>query len=241
MLNSVNELRSFRIDARDGRVGVLDDVYFDDDTWKVRYLVADTGGWLAGRRVLIAPAAIMMIDPVIRQLRVDLGRKQIEDSPGVEAHKPVSRQHEADLAAYYGWPCYWNVDVSGIGPGLFTPPDFPESALPASPNASADSHLRSAKELVGYHIHATDGRVGHAEDFLVDGEDWQIRHIVADTRNWLPGRRVLISPRTVTGIDWADKEITVDMARQAIKDSPTYDPATFLVSQRHEEVAVSEK
>ena len=61
-----------------------------------------------------------------------------------------------------------------------------------------DPHLRSIEAVTGYHIHASDGEIGHVEDFLIEDADWSIRYLVVDTKNWWPGKKVLISPRSVT-------------------------------------------
>ena len=55
-------------------------------------------------------------------------------------------------------------------------------------------NLRSIDAVVGYHIAATDGEIGHIEDFLVDDGDWRLRYMTVDTKNWFPGQRVLLSP-----------------------------------------------
>jgi len=82
--------------------------------------------------------------------------------------------------------------------------------------------LRSADEVEGYHIAASDGEIGHVETFLIDDAAWAIRYMVVDTRNWLPGRKVLVSPAWIQGISWSQNEVTVDLTREQIKNSPPY-------------------
>jgi len=92
--------------------------------------------------------------------------------------------------------------------------------------ADDDPHLRSVKVVTGYHIHAQDGEIGHVEDFLVEDTDWSVHYLVVDTRNWWPGKRVLISPRSAKEIDWTDKLVYLDVDRQKVKASPAYSAAT---------------
>ncbi len=87
-----------------------------------------------------------------------------------------------------------------------------------------DPHLRSTKEVEGYYIRATDGEIGHVEDFVVDDEEWAIRYVVVDTRNWLPGRKVLVSPRWISHLSWPQKEVYVDLTRDETKSAPEWDP-----------------
>src|SRR6478672_7693729 len=128
---------------------IVKDFYFDDQHWAVRYLVADTGSWLAKRQVLLAPHSLGRLDQAGNVLRVNLTRKQIEDSPPIESHKPVSRQYEEEYYRYYGWPYYWQ------GGGLWGLSGFPilevsgqplptEQAFARDPQIDAvDAHLRS--------------------------------------------------------------------------------------------------
>ena len=87
-----------------------------------------------------------------------------------------------------------------------------------------DPNLRSIATIKGYQIHASDGGIGHVEDFLVEDAGWNIRYIKVDTRNWWPGERVLISPYSVREIDWAGRLMHISVNRQRVKDSPPYDP-----------------
>lgn len=88
-----------------------------------------------------------------------------------------------------------------------------------------DSRLRSTREVEGYHIEASDGAIGHVQEFIVDDEEWIIRYVVIDTRNWLPGKKVLIAPEWIENIDWPSGKVQVARDRKTIKDSPEFDPA----------------
>lgn len=235
MLRKVNDLRGFAIHATDGEIGEVDDFYFDDEDWAIRYLIVDTGGWLSGRKVLISPYAIGVPDWEGRKLPVTLTKAQVEGSPDIDTQKPVSRQHEAYYSTYYGYPYYWGSEgLWGLGtyPGVMTPDPatardrdrLPE--VPAEP--AADAHLRSCRELDGYHIHALDGDIGHFEDVLVDDRTWAIRYLLVNTGNWWSGHLVLISPQWVDDVSWADSNISVGLTRQAVKDAPPYDEQTPL-------------
>jgi hypothetical protein len=232
MLRSVKYLKGYRIEAKDGDIGEVVEFYFDDETWTVRYLVADTGNWLTGRQVLISPMALGKIDRNSNRLQVNLSRSQVENSPGIDSEKPVSRQHEAEFSTYYGYPYYW------AGPYIWGPVPYPVgSAMPAPPTgattvreevASAqreqtDVHLRSTKEVTGYYIEASDGDIGHVEDFLIEDDSWKIRYIVVDTKNWWPGKKVVVSPEWIRSVSWTDSKVYVDVPRDAIRNAPEYD------------------
>lgn len=230
MLRYHIDLKGLKIRTADGDVGHIDDCYFDDSLWAIRYLIADTGGWLSGRQVLIAPAAVRHADWSAGALHVGLTRQQVQNSPDVAAHKPISRQLEERLLTHYGWPVYWAPTAGDVDlpPPGHLPPRVKEKAADSREQADttspADAALRSMGELTGYHIRAADGAIGHVEDYIVDHRMWVVRFVLVDTANWLPGRKVLLAPDWFTTVNWADCTADVDMTRQAVKDSPRYEP-----------------
>ena len=232
MLWDASAINGYAIEASDGRVGTVSDLLFEDVGWVVRWLVVDTGNWLSGRKVLLPLSALGRPDRALRHFPVKLTMEHVKDSPDVDTDQPVSRQIEAHVYDYFGRDPYWGGSFFLMSNAMATPFVAPlceqESTSSdlaragAQPN-EGDPHLRSIATVTGYRLHATDGEIGHVEDFLVDDASWNIRFIRVDTRNWWPGERVLISPRSVREIDWADKLIHLDVRRQKVKDSPPYD------------------
>jgi hypothetical protein len=231
MLQKVmQDLKGDRIQARDGAIGSVQDAYFDDERWAVRYLVVDTGQWLPGKKVLISPASVPPQEGGGDQIRVDLTREQVEHAPGIDEDPPISRILEEAHARYYGYPYYWaGPYLWGAGPiPLAAPPA--ETAQQARPGAdetsvqaeqrARESHLRSSAAVVGYSIRALDGDIGHVEDFVVDDRTWAIADMVVDTRNWLPGKKVLVPPEAIADIDWENRAVSVKLRREELKRSP---------------------
>ena len=77
-------------------------------------------------------------------------------------------------------------------------------------------------EVAGYAIAAADGAIGHVEDFLVHDRSWRISYLVVDTRNWWPGKKVIVAPEWVQDISWADASVRFDVDRETIKSAPEY-------------------
>lgn len=229
MLRSIKEMNGFTIIASDGEIGKINDFYFDDQTWTIRYLIADTGGWLTSRLVLISPEALGKPDWENEEFHVNLTKKQVEESPDISRDKPVSKQQEVDLTNYYGWPYYWTGMTGGI-PGAIPYPAAVEAGTSReikkdSEENKGDPHLRSTNEVEGYNILASDGEIGSVEDFIVDDETWNIRYMIVDTNKWLPGgKKVIIALQWIRDIDWLESRVTVDLDKQNIKSSPEYDP-----------------
>jgi hypothetical protein len=239
MLRSVKNLQKYRIVATDGAIGRVNQFFFDDERWTVRYLVADTGNWLPGRRVLISPFSIRHVDWIAGEVSLSITRGMVKSSPDIDTQKPVSRQQEADYLRYYRYPYYW------AGAGLWGPGAYPaglaaESAADVQAPAKAeqegasargDSHLRSSKEVIGYHLQAADGELGHVDDFLVEDDSWTIRYVVVDTSNWWLGKHILVPPDWIRKVSWSQKKVHVDLTRETVKGAPEYDPAALLDRQ----------
>jgi len=209
MLTNAAFLKGLAIHATDGELGTVKGFYFDDDTWTIRYLVVETGGWLLGRQVLISPISIARVDWKNKRLDVALTKEQVEHSPGIDLHQPVSRQHEADYSAYYAYNYYWG------GPYMWGPAFYPadlsrksslEVASEKMRRESADSHLRSSEAVTGYHVEATDGEIGHIDEFVVDDELWAVR----------------VAPAWILRVSWADYKVYAFLSREEIKSAPEY-------------------
>lgn len=250
MLRSMKDLENYAIGATDGNVGHVKDLYFDDDAWVIRYLVVETGSWLASRKVLITPLSIRQPNWAERTLSVSITKEQVKNSPDIDTDKPVSRQNETDYLRYYGYPNYWG-GAGMWGESLYPYPTLTEYGGERVDRAERqreeeaylkaerdrhrndDPHLRSCKAVVGYHIHATDGDIGHVDGLLVDEETWAIRYMVVDTSNWWVGHKVLIAPQWVKEVRWSDQSVSVDLARDSVKHSPPYE-STFEVNRQRE-------
>ncbi|NJN84644.1 MAG: PRC-barrel domain containing protein [Caldilineaceae bacterium] len=231
MLRKMSDLMDFAVQARDGEVGKVDDFYFDDNEWHVRYFVVKTGPWLFGRRVLVSPVAFDKPIWSTETIPVILTQKQVKNSPDIDLDKPVSRQQEVDLTTYYNWPAYWpatpaffNQSAVGVMAPVAAPVATKEQTQTRDKSEIGDPNLRSVSEVTGYGIHATDGMIGHVEDFFVDERDWSIRLVMVDTRDWLPGKKVLISPDWVERVSWNDSQVHVKVTQDTVRNSQEYDP-----------------
>jgi sporulation protein YlmC with PRC-barrel domain len=169
MLHKIKDLHGEALHAEDGEVGSVDDLYFDDEEWDVRYLVVNTRRWIPGPKYLVPPIAIDRDQPLVGgDIRVELTREQIQRCPTV----------------------------------------------------AAERNLRSSVEVIGCGIEALDGAIGSVADLVVDDETWEITDVLVDSRQWLPGRLLLISPEVIDRIDWPEKKVHVRLARQDILEAP---------------------
>lgn len=229
MFRSIKHSIGCSLGASDGDIGHVKDFYFDDKHWAVRYVVADTGSWISGRLVLISPHAFASLPQAGKVLPVNLDRKQIENSPAIESHKPVSRQYEEEYYRYYDWPYYWQGDaVWGLS-------GFPilskkskrfrgePSTATAAKQEGVDVHLLSAQTVLGYQIQAGAEIVGQVTDFIMDEKSWVIRYLVVNIGRRFSGKKVLLEPGVVDRTSWDESKIFVNVNKEAILQAPSED------------------
>jgi PRC-barrel domain len=249
MLRSIKDLHGCTVSASDGDIGTVNQVYFDDEVWGVRYLVVETGNWLNDRQVLISPYSVKHTDPGSDVVHVNLTRQQVRDSPNIDTHKPVSRQHEIEYLRHYSYPMYWGGPrLWGMGAyPAFDPTDNATGLAPPPPTRAGleanlspvDVHLRSTDEVKGYHLETLDGSIGHVSGFIYDDEAWAIRYLCIDTRNWWPGgKEVLVATHWIDQVDWFASTVSTTLTRDAIQRSPEYDDSIPI--HRSYEVALHE-
>jgi uncharacterized protein YrrD len=253
MLIQIKTLEGFQLHAEDGVLGKITDLYFDDHTWSVRYLVVAAGSWLAGRHVLIAPAALRTVELDRGEVSVALTQAQVKTSPVADTALPVSRQYESELNRHFGWSAY---SVGGAGTGQvppaaamgvmgvlpareLAPQPLTASAVPKAadvpisddPSIQANAHLRSAEAVRGYYLEATDEPIGHIEDLIVESADWSVRYLYVGTKNWWPGKKVVVPVRHLRELNWPEKKGWLDLSRDAVKSAPSLDDAAAFTTE----------
>jgi len=226
MLRSLKTILGYRIEALDAEFGRARDFFFDDRSWGIRHLVVYTGDWLLDNHVLVPLVAVGEPNWDKAAIPIALTKEQVENSPGIESHLPVSRQREWRRADFLAWQPYWmEMPSFGAQGGAF----FPSAMMIPPPSdedqPAPDPHLQSVRDLAGYRIQATDGDAGRVADFLAQTDGWGIRYLVVETRKWLPGRKVLISPAWVTRVDWPERLLQVALKREEILGSVEFNPS----------------
>lgn len=232
MQRNINHLIGYSMEATDGDIGKVEDFYFEDTTWVIRYLILKTGNWFLNNKVLIAPQAIVKRDAEPRTFPVNLSKEQIRTSPDIDTDKPVSRQQAMELFGHYAWQWYGSGFYAG---GFEATPDInpiiDEKILTEADTndkrSDDDLHLRSTKEIIGYHIHSVDGDFGHVSDFILDEVNWQIIYLVVGTHKWFGGKKVLIETGKIKEIQWGNSKVILNISTNAIKDCTEFDEAKF--------------
>lgn len=220
--------------ATDGDIGNVKEFYFDDTKWSVRYLIVQTGNWLSGREVLIAPQAIIETFGIGKKFLVNFNKEKVCNSPDIDTHKPVSGQQEIELYGHYAWQRYGGSGFyAGGSIGFITPhPTIDEKILTEiidkDKRVDYDVHLRSTSIITGYHIKALDGEIGHVNDFIINDETWQVIYLVIDTHNWVGGKKILIPVTHIKDIQWENSKVVIDETITTIKDSIVFDESKFI-------------
>ena len=214
MLRSLQDLFGAFLFATDGEMGKICNFLFDDQSWLIRYLVVDVGGWLNRKYVVISVSTIDQPDWEARILRTHLTKEQVRNSPDVDTKEPVSRQQEIAMREYYGWPAYWDTGISL---------ELPPVSLPAGRKfpvrTTEDPHLRSVEDTIGYEVWANDGEMARLEHFIVDEASWHIGYLDVKTGDWLHSRSMLVPTRWVLSVLWANHRVNLDHARKQPSNS----------------------
>jgi sporulation protein YlmC with PRC-barrel domain len=234
MLRSIEEILGYKIQAEDGTLGRIKDIYFDDTSWAIRYVVVDTGTWMAGRQIVLAPEVLGEPDPNRREMPITLARRRIEGSPPIVQEQGLTPRQQQLLAEYYDWSlpaAKRSVGSAAMGAG-----DGPKAArmlLQNQQSEQLDPHLKSLRGMIGYHIRARGVDVGHIEDVLVQTDSWLLRYLVIDARNLVPGKKMLVSPAWVRRVEWSGGVVDVDLTAGSLKDGPPFD-ASQIISREYE-------
>ncbi len=232
-LYKLKDLNDYQLQARDGEIGKLKEVYFDDQNWTVRYFVVHTGSWLLGQDVLIVPSVVTAINEEKKLLEVDLSQDQIRHCPPIDQHKTVSRHYEQQLYRYYDWQPYWIGDpLAGAAPVIPPIPIDVEEGTKKPKNP----HLRSSEEVTGYELDAIEGDIGHIEDMILQFPSCDLSYLEINTGNWLSGKSILISPAWIEEINWETEEVSINIKRELIQSAPEYDAAKAIT--RGDELAL---
>jgi sporulation protein YlmC with PRC-barrel domain len=242
MQRNINSLTGYKMEASDGEIGEVKEFYFDDETWFIRYLIVETGNWFSNKKVLIAPQALLLPDWENKKFPINLTKEQIKNSPDIDTDKPISRRQEIKLYGHYPWRSYWGSGfyAGGFGGYINSDPVVDERIEKGVDSTDQqpddDPHLRSTERVSGYHIHATDGDIGHVNDFIIDDETWEITELVIDTHNWIGGHKVLIPVRRVKEIQWENFKTILDISKEYLKDCQVFNEPGFVYPQNIFEV-----
>lgn len=238
MLESVRELFRFRIRATDGKVGKVDDFYFEDPTWAIRCVVVNTGRWLPSNRVLIQPSRIGSPDPAARVIPVAMTKDEVMHCAGSETEEPVSHQQERLLQERFGSSLYVRGGgpmgpMHGVAQGQALALAEGGQGKPGEPEVKSTPRLRSAREVIGYKMEAVDGPIGVLEDFLIDDDEWVIPYMVVNTKDVrLPNPKVLAPLSWIQYISWSESRIHLRVHRDKVKHSQRYDPLSHSPLQK---------
>ncbi len=247
MLRKAKDIIGYSVYGAEGEIGKVDDLYFDEDYWVIRYLRVDMDSWFSSRKALLSVEALGEKDWNARRFGVSLTRDALRNSPEVDFGRPVSRKKEEEINTFFQWPVYWDINRYPEYPGV-SEPGYPEIRKPGyfgaargyySPS-SEEQHrreagteavggigfnIRSVKDTIGGPIQATDGEIGHLENLIIDDDTWAIRYLSVDTRTFLPGKHVLLLPHMILRVDWAESRVFITVRKDVVKLGPEYDPS----------------
>jgi sporulation protein YlmC with PRC-barrel domain len=252
MLRGTSELFGLDLIATDGEVGDVEDLYIDSVDGQVRYLLADTGTWLVEHEIILAAECISEVDFEDKKIHVELTKEQIESSPKRQSGQPISRQHEQDLAAHYGWMPYWDPMAVNLGQGVNLPgdtrgrfrrrPDQAPAGGPAEDSRTREAHrqrqgemLYSARKLLKAKLEGADQKLGRVEELYIDDENLQAALLAIETGGWLSQQRRLLPMECIETWDPVDGKLLVGVNSKTLEQAPQ--PGDDRISRQAEQAA----
>jgi hypothetical protein len=198
MIIASKHMQGVCVVGSDGAAGHVFDMFFDDQSWHVKYLVVRLGGRLSAWHVLLKPDMVTHAAWTKRELHVSLSGQELRKLPGVESDPPVAYRKELQAARFTAWEAgrIENVVVDG------------------------DPHLRNVRAVTGHRVEASDGHLGRIAEFIIDDTHWTIRYVVVNTRRLLPSLRVLIAPTWVQAINWEERTVRLSTSHQELEGTP---------------------
>lgn len=222
MTRSYKDFLHWKVTTTDGHERPVADVLLDDRGWSVRYVLVETGGWLHGRQLLISSAAFGAPDSREHVLPIQATLNQMEKSPPLKSHMPVTLAHERALEEYYEWP----------------PREAEGSVLPESvtrqltPDTQAlqdrtvdrhtkpiagEAHLWSAGALLKMKAVTRDRQKSGLDDVLLSEDLHHVAGWIVDARPWMPGGEAMLGPSAVSGVDLNDGVVSLVLERTEIE------------------------
>ncbi len=237
MLRSVGDLRGAALVAVDSVIGSVEQVFFDDEKWVVRYVVVRMGRRLGARRVLVSPRAVVRLDPSHKEVAVRMSRAAVATSPDIDTRRPVSRQKELEYHRHFSYPLYWNgVELWGTT----SLPIILENIVPDIEPASHpdDVHLRSSREVARYRARGADSLVGRVTDFVFDADTWKILYLRVDAGRWSRRRKLLVPHRWVASVSWRDRELRFSLPGHIVRNAPSFESLSEITAEAERGIAM---
>lgn len=223
MIRSLKKLLSYTVEETNGNKGKVKDFLFDEEDKRVRYLEIDMGNIFSGEKVLVSESLLKSPNWESKHFPIELTMEQLEKCPKLDEHLPVSREYEKILNDYYGTPGYWDY--------AYIPPKaqhfWDDKAVIEK---KIHTHLRSFEEVMNYRIHAENGIIGHCRDLLVEDVNWNIKYLIASIQknSLTENYKVMLSLDWIDKIDYAEKEIHMNVTEESIKNSPEFNPSELV-------------
>lgn len=207
----LSDIWSYRVHARDGTLGAVTDLYFDDVYWQIRYLVVTGGSAKAARRKwLLAPETISRTDRECGLISMALRQAEVHGSPAVAAERTLPRQEESRLRTHYGLADYWPAQPA---PGV------------VAPSPPGDGHqLHSLGAILGYRVCAGPDDIGCLSDLVIDDHSWEIESIEVEANPWLPTKRFWVQPAYIQQVRGSRQQIALTIPREAVLRGLTSEP-----------------
>lgn len=224
-------------------MGKVKDIYFDDNSWAIRYAQVDTQKWLPGRNVYVSPSSFKGVKEDEKLVEVNHTKETIKNSPTIPADSEISTANEASLTAYYGWNRYW---MGGDLWGASDRPVLPEVPIQNDKNAANRNEMEmnentnyvllNESDTIGMKVHGHDGHMGEVTDLVFDDDHWKIQYLVVKYLKIPVERYYLVTTKHITSVEWVEKDLYLDLKADSLEEQNDYETKEDALASLLEEV-----
>ena len=241
MFYFTSQLKTFNIDAIDGEMGKIKDLYFDDKKWAIRYAVIDTRKWLIGRKVLLSPTSFVNLNRESKNLEVEYDKEAVRKSPEIPDEEAISKDVENSIVGYYGWNRYWTGNM------LWGPQDNPLDSIQHDElleeqtrynqqlEEQQEYDLRSENETMDYKVHASNGKLGKIVDMIYEDDYWKIRYIVVESsEDYVNKSYFVFDTEIIETVDWFEEDIYIKETVETANTTKKYESIEEIIPNLNE-------
>jgi hypothetical protein len=225
MLMKTAILKEYMVELSNEIRGAIFEMFFDDLFWNIQYLLLTSEDLEKDKIAIISHLALGSPDDKSKTIPIDSkqGSREVKEKSTVLKAKKAAES--IDPIQIIELPEKFSTTNS------INKKETKDHIITILKNENANylptaNHLRGHNEVLGYNIKAKDGDlIGHVDNFILECDTWKLRYLIVDTRNWLAeGKKILLSPAWIEKINWSGNLVAVDLNKDSIIKSPTYDP-----------------
>lgn len=226
MLLTAKELKKYKFYTTDRKKYLLDDIYLDNKSQKIHFLVCNSRKYFNSIQALVEPNMIKSINKDQHRINLNITREQLEAYKNdIKNINQVNKTESGKKTSNFWSKLFM----------LYKPVTQAEIEDEGSlEEFKLNLNLHSFNEIMNYFISGKDGDIGWLEDLIIDTEKWHCKFLMFTTHYSLYSNSRIMPTTWVENIDWEFYSIVVNKEIKDIDEMPFYE-SLILTSKNYEE------